>query len=156
MKHSEMIRQGVQIRWMIRRDMREVLDIDSMEFAHQWSEECFLSCLKQRNCIGMVLEVREEIAGYMVYELLKDAIRIRRFAVSSPYQTNGFGREMIDGLKAKLSLQRRHSIVFEIRESNLAAQLFLRSTGFEATQVSRGYFEDTNEDAYLFEFRLNQ
>jgi len=47
-------RLGVHIRWMIRRDMPEVLDIESGSFEFPWSEEDFIRCLRQRNCIGMV------------------------------------------------------------------------------------------------------
>ena len=46
----------VQIRWMIRRDMPEVLDIERLSFEFAWTEEDFLCCLRQRNCIGMVAE----------------------------------------------------------------------------------------------------
>lgn len=156
MEHAEMIKQGIQIRWMIRRDMPEVLNIDALEFAQQWSEEDFLLCLKKRNCIGMVIEVRDHVVGYMVYELEKDLLRIRRFAVASPFQMKGLGREMVLKLKGKLSQQRRHALTFEIRESNTSAQLFLRSMGFKAAYVNRGYFEDTDEDCYLFEYVLNE
>ena len=48
-----------QIRWMIRRDMPEVLDIEQQSFEFAWTEEDFLCCLRQRNCIGMVAERQE-------------------------------------------------------------------------------------------------
>ena len=44
----------VHIRWMIRRDMPEVLQTEQESFEHSWTEEDFLRCLRQRNCIGMV------------------------------------------------------------------------------------------------------
>jgi len=46
----------VHIRWMIRRDMPEVLEIEDRSFEFSWSEEDFIRCLRQRNCIGMVAE----------------------------------------------------------------------------------------------------
>jgi len=44
----------VHIRWMIRRDMQEVLQAEQQCFDQSWTEEDFLRCLRQRNCIGMV------------------------------------------------------------------------------------------------------
>ena len=44
------------IRWMIRRDMPEVLAVEGESFEFPWCEEDFLRCLRQRNCIGMVAE----------------------------------------------------------------------------------------------------
>ena len=35
----------VHIRWMIRRDMPEVLDIEQCGFEFPWSEEDFIRCL---------------------------------------------------------------------------------------------------------------
>ena len=39
----------VHIRWMIRRDMPEILDIENQSFEFSWSEEDFIRCLRQRN-----------------------------------------------------------------------------------------------------------
>lgn len=44
------------VRWMVRRDMNEVLTIEQASFDFGWTEEDFLSCLRQRNCIGIVAE----------------------------------------------------------------------------------------------------
>ncbi|MEK6238743.1 MAG: ribosomal-protein-alanine N-acetyltransferase RimI, partial [Planctomycetales bacterium] len=53
----------VHIRWMIRRDMPEVLAIENSSFEFPWSEEDFLRSLQQRNCIGMVAEWEDSIVG---------------------------------------------------------------------------------------------
>ena len=39
----------VHIRWMIRRDMPEVLEAEQQSFDYSWTEEDFLRCLPQRN-----------------------------------------------------------------------------------------------------------
>ncbi|MEM1305855.1 MAG: ribosomal-protein-alanine N-acetyltransferase RimI, partial [Planctomycetota bacterium] len=51
----------VHIRWMIRRDMQEVLGIEQESFEFPWLEEDFIRCLRQRNCIGMVAEQGERV-----------------------------------------------------------------------------------------------
>ena len=48
---------NVHIRWMIRRDMPEVLAIESGGFANPWTEEDFIRCHRQRNCVNMVAEL---------------------------------------------------------------------------------------------------
>ena len=45
----------VHIRWMIRRDMAEVLDIERQCFEFPWTEDEFINCLRQRNAIGMIV-----------------------------------------------------------------------------------------------------
>lgn len=143
----------VHIRWMIRRDMPEVLDIENRSFEFTWSEEDFIRCLRQRNCIGMVAEHDERVVGFMIYELHKNRLHILNFAVHSDFRRHGVATGMIRKLVGKLSPQRRNRILLEIRETNLAAQLFFREAGFRAISVLREFYEDSPEDAYLMQYR---
>ncbi|MDX1962452.1 MAG: ribosomal protein S18-alanine N-acetyltransferase [Pirellulales bacterium] len=143
----------VHIRWMIRRDLDEVRQIEAEGFEFPWSVEDFLRCLRQRNCIGMVAEHEDQIVGFMIYELHKSRLHLLNFAVKSQFRRWGVGRQMIEKLVNKLSHQRRSRIILEVRETNLPAQLFFKSCGFRAVNVLRDYYEDTTEDAYLMQYR---
>ena len=143
----------VHIRWMIRRDMPEVLRVEGESFEFPWLEEDFIRCLRQRNCIGMVAEHEDQVVGFMVYELHKNRIHILNFAVGDEYRHLGVGSQMVDKLVAKLSSQRRSRIMLEVRETNLSAQVFFRENGFRAVSVLKDYYEDTPEDAYMMQYR---
>lgn len=143
----------VHIRWMINRDMPEVLAIEERAFEHPWGEEEFIDSLRQRHCIGMVAEHNERVVGFMVYELHKNRLHVLNFAVSDSVRRRGIGSQMIRKLVDKLSPQRRNRIMLEIRETNLSAQLFFRDLGFRAISLLRDFYEDTAEDAYLMQFR---
>lgn len=145
---------SVQIRWMIRRDMPEVLEIEENSFEFPWSEEDFIRCLRQRNCIGMVAEYHEQVVGFMIYELHKNRLHVLNFAVRPEFRRHGVGETMVRKLVGKLTQQRRNRILLEIRETNLDAQLFFRQAGFRAISVLRNFYEDTPEDAYLMQYRL--
>ena len=144
----------VHIRWMIRRDMPEVLAIESESFEFPWLEEDFFRCLRQRNCIGMVAEHEDRVVGFMIYELHKTRIHVLNFAVADGHQHRGVGSQMVAKLIGKLSSQRRTRIVLEVRETNLSAQLFFRENGFRAVSVLHNYYADTPEDAYLMQYRF--
>jgi ribosomal-protein-alanine N-acetyltransferase len=143
----------VHIRWMIRRDMPDVLDIENRSFEFPWSEEDFIRCLRQRNCIGMVAEYDEQVVGFMIYELHKTRLHILNFSVHEEFRRRGVGHAMVNKLISKLSHQRRNRILLEVRETNLGAQLFFRRSGFNAVSVLRDFYDDTTEDAYLMQFR---
>ena len=143
----------VHIRWMIRRDMPEVLAIEQESFEFPWLDEDFINCLRQRNCIGMVAEHEDRVVGFMIYELHKTRIHVLNFAVAGGYRRRGVGSQMVAKLIGKLSVQRRSRAMLEVRETNLAAQLFFRAIGFRAVSVLRGYYEDTPEDAYVMQYR---
>ncbi|MBN2475338.1 MAG: ribosomal protein S18-alanine N-acetyltransferase [Pirellulales bacterium] len=138
---------------MIRRDMPEVLGIEQEGFEFPWLEEDFIRCLRQRNCIGMVAEHEDRVVGFMIYELHKNRIHVLNFAVAVDFRRRGVGSQMVAKLVAKLSSQRRSRIMLEVRETNLAAQLFFRENGFRAVSVLRSYYEDTPEDAYIMQYR---
>jgi [ribosomal protein S18]-alanine N-acetyltransferase len=144
----------VHIRWMIRRDMPEVLQIEQQSFEFAWTEEDFLRCLRQRNCIGMVAEQGEKVVGFMIYELHKAKLHILNFAVHSSHRRVAVGSQMVQKLISKLSSHRRTRITLEIRETNLGAQLFFSKQSFKAVRVLRSYYEDSGEDAFLMQYRF--
>ena len=146
----------VHIRWMIRRDMPEVLAIEHASFEFPWCEEEFLRVLRQRNCIGMVAEIGERIVGFMIYELHRNKIHILDFATHPDLRRQSVGRQMVDKLVSKLSSQRRNRIGLYLRETNLPAQFFFRVVGFRAVEVVREHFPDTGEDAYGMLYLLDE
>ncbi|MDG1872676.1 MAG: ribosomal protein S18-alanine N-acetyltransferase [Mariniblastus sp.] len=154
MESKKEIDINVHIRWMIRRDMPEVLKIEKSSFEFPWSEEDFIRCLRQRNCIGMVAEYDERVVGFMIYELHKDQLHVLNFSVRPDVRRRGIGMQMVNKLIGKLSQQRRNRIVLEIRETNLAAQMFFKNLGFMAVSVLRDYYDDTVEDAYVMQYRF--
>src|ERR1700716_2572232 len=144
----------VHIRWMIRRDMPEVLQTEQESFEYPWTEEDFLRCLRQRNCIGMVAEHCEKVVGFMIYELHKNKLHILNFAVNPAWRRLGVGAQMVAKLISKLSSHRRTRITLEVRETNLHAQLFFHRQEFKAVRVLRAFYEDSGEDAFLMQYRL--
>ena len=145
---------SVQIRWMIRRDMPEVLKIENASFEFNWTEEDFLACLRQRNCIGMVAEAEDRVVGFMIYELHKNKLNVLNFAVAPHCRRQGIGTQMIGKLAAKLTTHRRSKVTLAVRESNLTAQLFFRHQEFKAVKVLKNFYEDSGEDAFLMEYRV--
>lgn len=147
---------SAHVRWMIRRDMDEVLSIENSCYEFPWTREEFIRCLRQRNCIGMVAEFDEKVVGFMVYELHKGMLHVLNFAVSPEHQLRSVGKTMLDKLKGKLSQDRRSRIVIEIRETNTAGIRFLASTGFRAVATIRGFYDEfTDEDAIEFQYGFN-
>ena len=143
------------IQWMIRRDMPSVLAIENECFEFPWSEEEFIRCLRQRNCIGMVAKLPDEqIIGYMVYLLEPKRLDVLSLAVDPAFQRRGVGRAMIEKLMGKLSEQRRNRLTVMVRESNLNAQLFCRAVGMQCKEIVREAYSANDEDGYLFTKRV--
>jgi ribosomal-protein-alanine N-acetyltransferase len=134
--------------------MPEVLTTEQASFEYAWTEEDFLRCLRQRNCIGMVAEADDHVVGFMIYELHKNKLHILNFAVHPTARRIGIGGQMVAKLVNKLSTHRRQKITLAVRERNLSAQVFFRVHDFRATRVLRNYYEDSGEDAFQMEYRV--
>lgn len=144
---------SVYLRWMIRSDLQDVLSIEEASFEFAWSEDDFIRCLRQRSVIGMVAEQNSEIVGFMIYDLHRTHIQVLNFCTHPWYLRRGVGTSMFEKLESKLN-ERRDRLRTAVRETNLPAQLFFRTMGFRAVSVERNFYEESPEDAYLMEYRL--
>lgn len=150
---QEISESRIDVRWLIRKDMDEVLRIEAESFGvNRWSEEDFLLCLRQRNCIGVtIVRNYSEILGFMIYELHKQKLIIVNMAVQPASRRQGYGTIAIDRLKAKLSQQRRKSVQAHVTEDNLDAHLFFSACGFRCEKTERG---DNGRDRLVFAYRI--
>lgn len=83
------MRIPVDIRWMIRRDMPEVMAIERATFPQPWTDDDFTERLRQRSIIGMVAistTYDESVLGFMVYDLCKHRIELLNFAVHPDFR----------------------------------------------------------------------
>lgn len=148
----------VQIKWLLKRQLPEVLEIEQSVFGRRaWDENDFNRALNQRNCIGKVALDRSDrrIVGFLVFELYKSRYRVLNFAVAPEQQRCGVGTALFDHLKSRLS-KRRGEIELMLRETNLEAQLFCRSQDFQAIEVIRDYYADSGESAYAMSYVLTE
>lgn len=144
-----------RIRWMLRRDLPEVLRIEELSTLYPWTETDFLRHLRHDKAIGFVVEYQECVIGFMIYEMLKASYCIHNFAVHPNFRRQNVGSKMVNKLHTKLS-DKRTRLTIEVRETNLPAQLFLRAVGFRAVHVIKSFYEDSGEDAYFMVSRSGQ
>ncbi len=126
---------GDGIRWMLRRDMDEVLRIDQSHVWERWGEGEYPRVLRQSNVIGTVIEEQGEVVAFMVYTLDRDSFTILKLAVRQDVQRQCLGAMMIDRLIEKLTQQKRTSMVADVPEWMLDAQLFFRAMGFRGESI---------------------
>jgi [ribosomal protein S18]-alanine N-acetyltransferase len=143
----------VNMRFLCRSDMPDVLWIEANSFPNPWPESDFLAHLRQKTTIGLVAECEGRVVGFVLYEFEVDGLNVVNFAVRPDYRRAGVGRQMIAKLVGKLRM-RWMCITAATREANLGMQLFLKACGWKARQILPGHFEDTGETAYVFEYRL--
>jgi ribosomal-protein-alanine N-acetyltransferase len=143
--------QPVDIRWMIRRDLDAVVEIEQQSFPEPWSEKEFIDQLRIGNNIGMVFTYQDEVAGYVVYALHKTSIEILNLAVHPEYRRCSAATLLLEKLQYKVNGHyRRDHITALVRESNLPAQLLFAKNHFVCDEIVKSPYKDSDEDAYSF------
>ncbi len=145
---------NVIIRWMLNKDINEVLAIEQDVFEFPYSREELICLLREQYVLGMTVESAGKVVGYFIYEILNRPQRhneILSFAVARGAQRQGIGSRIIQRMIDKMS-DANPTLTCRVRESNLIAQLFLQSHGFKATHIEKGFYEpdETTEPAYFF------
>lgn len=141
------------IRWMIRRDLARVLEIETESFPFPWCEDDFCNVLRQRSMIGMVIEVNDDVVGYVIYDLAAKFISIINLAIDPAHRRKGLGRMLLAKLESKLSTDRRQAIFCDVWERNIEAQKFFRACKWKCRAVVADRYTEvdrTREDAYQF------
>lgn len=93
-----------------------------------------------------VLEIEQEVHGYIGMWLVENRAEIINFYVNTPYQGLGFGKEL---LELVLDLCQKSGVEFlslEVRKSNYRAKNLYQKYGFEYAFVRPKYYSD-GEDA---------
>jgi len=140
-------------RWMIRRDLAEVLDIEQLSFPFPWSEEDLIKAVRQQmGTVPKVLELNDRVIGYCFYELSKNSLEIINLAIHPDFRRKGNATIFINKIKEKLSPDRRNLIKCRVADYNLEAQLFWCAMGFKAIKVEKNFYKQENVDAYLFTY----
>lgn len=142
-----------QFRWLIRRDVDHVLPLLNIQ------KDNLIALLRQRNCIGIVLEnmFTDEIIGTLIYELDKSQINIVFFGYDDKH-VDIFFTSMVERMTDKLSQQRRTKLHVNVSEHDICSQIRLSEFGFLGAQVNdvvvMSYYlhkqHDDNDDDYYY------
>ena len=143
---------------MDRKHLPQIIAIeqDTAEPLALWAEEDFLRELAGPNTTGRVaLGAADEVLGFIVYEVCTKKFHILHLGVSPQVEAALYFmviQLLLSDLTKKVQSGGRVAVTFSVRERNVALQKVLAKCGFHAFKVRRGFFVDTDEDAFLFKF----
>lgn len=143
----------MDIRWMIRADLPQVLAIEEACYSDPWSKADFVKKLGMRNNIALVVEVQDTVCGYCVYTLQKDHLEILNLAIDPMVARRGYGAALLEKVAAKLSPLKRNRVTALVSERNLDVLLFLKACGFLAESIEREPYEDRDHDGIWMVYR---
>lgn len=144
----------LKIRKMGRRDIDQILEIESLCFPIPWSRDSFLSEL--RNPLAQYIVAQEGVLlqGYAGVWLIFDEGHITNVAVHPRARGKRIGELLLTNTMAFVSTHGAASITLEVRPSNDAALSLYCRMGFKKVGVRKGYYIDNGEDALVMRKKL--
>jgi [ribosomal protein S18]-alanine N-acetyltransferase len=141
-------RARLYLRWMITRDLPEVMAADAHAVDPAHSEDNFRRLLRARNVIGLVAEREDRVVGHMIYAMHRDHLELIRLAVHPDARRTGVASALLTKLLGKLG-PKRGRIECVVPEEATDLHVCLRSRGYFAYGVVRDRPE-TGRDSYQF------
>lgn len=140
----------VEIMKMRRRHLRKVLAIEAAVYPRPWSASLFLSELAQRSTRSYVVARHEgEVVGYAGLMFTGLEGHITNIAVDPTFQGRKVGARLLLTLITEAIARGGETISLEVRVSNLAAKKMYEKFGFAVAGTRKGYYIETNEDAFV-------
>ena len=140
----------IDITKMRRRHLRKVLTIEAKVYPRPWSASLFLSELAQRATRSYIVARHEtEVVGYAGMMFTGLEAHVTNIAVDPSFHGRKVGTRLLLTLITEAVARGAETISLEVRVSNEAAQSMYEKFGFSIVSTRKGYYIETNEDAYV-------
>lgn len=146
---------GCVIRRIAFWDLKAIVQIEESSYNTPWDKDQLEALLIQPEIEGWGLYIGGEIQAYAIVRYRTRHAFLETLTVHPDARRLGYATSLMKHVDQRAEQHRSRSLVLEVHESNLAAQLFYKNLGFEVTKVMHGYFDD-GADAYLFSKRAYQ
>ncbi len=131
------------------RDLPEILKIEKEVFPEPWSFYSFIIELNHPFNHFVVLEMENEIIGYMIAGEFEESYHLKNIAIKKEYQGKGYGKFLLNHLIEKAKKENKKFIFLEVRVSNERAIKFYEKLGFKRNRILKGYY-GYKEDGYEY------
>jgi ribosomal-protein-alanine N-acetyltransferase len=99
-----------------------------------------------------VLELEQEIQGYVLYRLEGEDSEIDEIVIKKEMEGKGLGKMLLEEVLAKLSLEHPGTCFLEVRKRNQRAIALYERVGFEFYRERKHYYPD--DDALCYKKRF--
>ncbi|WP_214697075.1 ribosomal protein S18-alanine N-acetyltransferase [Exiguobacterium sp. s160] len=145
----------VKIRRMTWLDVEEVTKVEEASFSIPWTKEAFMNeMLRNEQAIYFVAVHDKQVVGFVGVWQIVDEGHITNIAVLPEFRGQGIGNQLLAELVAFAKSKGLVGLTLEVRVSNVGAQKLYEQFGFMQAGRRRRYYQDNNEDAYIYWAKL--
>jgi ribosomal-protein-alanine N-acetyltransferase len=141
---------SIEITRMRRRHLRKVLGIEAQVYPRPWSASLFLAEMSQRGSrTYLVAKNGSDVVGYAGMMYTGREAHVTNIAVDPAWHGNKIGSRLLLTIVNEAIARGAQKISLEVRVTNQVAQSMYEKFGFVVSGVRKGYYIETNEDAYV-------
>lgn len=142
----------IELTRMRRRHLRRVLAIESRVYPRPWSPSLFLSELAQKSTRSyLVARHAGEVVGYAGMMFMGREAHVTNIAVDPDVHGRKVGTRLLLTIITEAIARGAQLVSLEVRVSNHVAQSMYEKFGFAIVGTRKGYYIETNEDAFIME-----
>jgi ribosomal-protein-alanine N-acetyltransferase len=141
--------RDVVLREMIHTDIPQIMAIEESSFPTPWTYGIFTRELELDFSHNYVFDLHGEVIAYTCTWLIEGEVHIMNIAVKREYRRRGLGMALLGETLRRACGMRAKFVFLEVRESNERALSLYRRLGFDIVHVRKGYYTDTQEDAFI-------
>jgi ribosomal-protein-alanine N-acetyltransferase len=134
----------------------EVVRIEERAYAHPWTRGNFSDSLRS-GYQAQMLVADETLLGYFVAMEGVDEVHLLNITVSPDYQSQGWGRIMLDAIELWARGRSAQWLWLEVRVSNQRALRIYERHGYRRVGERKGYYpadDGRREDAIVMSLKL--
>lgn len=144
--------QGWALDHMSARDLPAVAEIEQRAYSHPWTRGNFENSLKAGH-FGLTLrDPSTALIGYAMLMPVVDEMHLLNITIDPAHQRQGYGRLLLAIALATSHAHRLHTMLLEVRPSNIGALALYLEAGFVEIGRRKGYYPATalgREDALV-------
>lgn len=138
-------------------DLSDILTIENDVYPYPWTRGNFLDSMYSGYEAWTLREASSALAGYFLVMLAVDEAHLLNISVRRDLHGFGIGRLQLDKVMAISREKNMHSVLLEVRPSNLRALAVYERYGFVKIGQRKGYYpakDNMREDAIVMRFLL--
>lgn len=125
-------------------------ELDKKNFEQAWSVQQIGNDFTKEFSNTFLLEVEDQIVGYMNFWIIADACELNRICVNKEFRRGGYAEYMLEQLIAHASTTEAVRILIEVSVNNIAARKLYEKLGFIEIHRREKYYHD-GSDAVIME-----
>jgi ribosomal-protein-alanine N-acetyltransferase len=126
-------------------DLDAVLSIEEAVYSHPWTRGNFQDSLYSGYQAQTLRDAHGELLGYFLVMLAVDEAHLLNISVAALHQHKGLGRVLLDHATSLARQHRMHTMLLEVRESNVHAAKVYRQYGFAEIGRRKNYYPAANQ-----------